>query len=63
MSAARQEGIFSQPRAAGLDMDDLGARMLARKQELVAQFGADGLPSPETRTFTGRDIEKGAPVE
>jgi hypothetical protein len=44
-------------------MDDLGARMLARKQELVAQFGANGLPSPETRTFTGRDIEKGAPVE
>jgi hypothetical protein len=44
-------------------MDDLGARMLARKQELVAQFGADGLPPPETRTFTGRDIEKGAPVE
>ena len=59
----RSEGIFSQARAAGLDMDDLGARMLARKQELMAQFGADGLPSPETRTFTGHDIEKGAPVE
>jgi hypothetical protein len=50
----RSEGIFSQARAAGLDMDDLGARM---------QFVADGLPSPETRTFTGGDIEKGAPVE
>lgn len=58
----RSEGIFSQARAAGLDMDNLGARMLARKQELMAQFGADGLPSPKTRTFTGRDIEKGAPV-
>jgi hemerythrin superfamily protein len=59
----RSEGIFSQARAAGLDMDDLGARMVARKQELMAQFGADGLPSPETRTFTGGDIAKGAPVE
>jgi len=37
--------------------------MLARKQELVAQFGADGLQYSITRTFTGRDIEKGAPVE
>jgi hypothetical protein len=59
----RSEGMFSQARAAGLDIDGLGARMLARKQELMARFKADGLPSPETRTFTGHDLEMGAPVE
>jgi len=59
----RTEGIFSQARAAGLEMDGLGARMLARKQELMARFEADGLPSPETRTFTSHDLEMSAPVE
>ena len=59
----RSEGMFSQARAVGVDMDDLGARMLARKQELMARFEADGLPSPETRTFTGHDLEMSAPIE
>ena len=59
----RSEGIFAQARAAGLDMDALGALMLARKQELMAQFEADGLPYPETRTFTGHDLQKSAPVD
>src|SRR6266403_1361779 len=59
----RTEGIFSQARAAGLEMDGLGARMLARKHEPMARFEADGLPSPETRTFTGHDLEMSAPIE
>ena len=59
----RTKGIFSQARAAGLDIDGLGARMLARKQEMMARFEADGLPSPETRTFTGHDLEMSAPVD
>ena len=59
----RSEGIFAQARAAGLDMDALGARMLSRKQELMAQIEADGLPSPETRTFTGHDVEMSSPVD
>lgn len=48
----RSEGLFAQARAAGLDMDDLGARMQARKQELLAQFKTEGVPPPEMRTFT-----------
>jgi hypothetical protein len=48
----RSEGLFAQARAAGLDMDDLGARMRARKQELLAKFKTDGVPPPELRTFT-----------
>jgi hypothetical protein len=59
----RSEGIIAQARAAGLDLDALGARMLARKEELMAQVEADGLPSPETRTLTGHDLETSAPVD
>jgi len=39
--------MFSQARKAGLDMDALGAEMAARKAELMAQYEATGLPSPE----------------
>ncbi|MBV9523881.1 MAG: hemerythrin domain-containing protein [Alphaproteobacteria bacterium] len=59
----RSEGIFSKARAAGLDIEALGARIAARKKELMARFGADGLPAPETRTFTGHELEAGTPVE
>ncbi len=58
----RSEGLFAQARAAGLDVDALGARMEARKQELTAQFKASGLPSPETRSFMGHDLKQGAPI-
>jgi hemerythrin superfamily protein len=56
-------GLLFQAREAELDMDGLGARMLARKEELMAQFEVGGLPSPETRTFTGHHLEKGSPVD
>jgi hemerythrin superfamily protein len=56
-------GIFSQARAAGLDMDGLGARLAARKKALMAQFATEGIPAPETRTFTGPDLEQSAPVD
>jgi hypothetical protein len=59
----RSDGIFAQARAAGLDIHAVGARILARKRELTAQFDADGLPSPEARTFTGHDLEMGEPVD
>ena len=49
----RSDGIFAQARSAGLDMAEIGARLEARKQELTKQFEADGLPAPETTTFTG----------
>jgi hypothetical protein len=59
----RSEGMFSQARAAGLDMDGLGARMLARKQELMARFETDGLPLPKRGLLPGHDLEMSAPVE
>ena len=57
------EGLFAQARKAGLDMDALGRQMAARKQELLAQIKAGGLPTPETRTFKGAQLEQGEPVE
>ncbi len=57
------EGLFSQARKAGVDMDALGRQMAARKQELLAQIKSGGLPTPETRTFKGAEVELGQPVE
>lgn len=48
----RMEGMFSQARKAGLDMDALGEQLRARKAELVSSYEAGGLPKPETATFT-----------
>lgn len=59
----RSEGLFSQARAAGLDMDVLADQMRARKTDLAARFEADGLPPPETRTFAGHDLVEGEPVD
>lgn len=45
----RVEGMFSQARKAGLDMDALGAEMAARKAELMARYEVDlPLPAPTT---------------
>lgn len=47
----RLEGMFAQARKAGLDMDALGAQLRARKEALLADYQAHGLPRPETRTL------------
>jgi hemerythrin superfamily protein len=47
----RLEGLFSQARAAGLDMDALGEQLAARKQQLKAEIEASGLPMPELKTM------------
>lgn len=46
----RMEGLFAQARQAGLDMDELGDQLAARKQELTAQYEASGIPRPELTT-------------
>lgn len=56
-------GMFSQARATGADMNMLGDRLSARREELKAMFEATGLPTPTTRTMTGAKIDRGAPVE
>jgi hemerythrin superfamily protein len=47
----RVEGMFSQARAAGVDMDALGAELAARKAELIASYQKGGLPKPELTTM------------
>ena len=49
----RLEGLFSQARAAGLDMDALGEQLAARKEELKADIEANGLPAPKLTTMEG----------
>jgi hypothetical protein len=58
----RAEGMFAQARDAGLDMDALGDRMAARKQQLLASIKEKGLPIPETRSFTGHKLRQGVPI-
>jgi len=53
---ARMEGIFSQARHAGLDMDALGDELRARKEPLVADYEAKGLPKPEPKTLTDATV-------
>ena len=49
----RVEGMFAQARKAGLDMDDLGERMAAEKQKLMAEYKTHGLEKPEAPTLPG----------
>jgi hypothetical protein len=56
------EGIFAQARKAEVDMDELGARLAARKEELLAQIKAKGIPAPTTRSFTGHEMSQGQPL-
>ena len=48
----RVEGMFSQARKAGVDMDALGAELAARKAELIASYTKSGLPKPELTTMS-----------
>ena len=52
----RVEGMFAQARKAGLDMDALGEKMAAEKQQLTADYKSGGLPTPEASTFTATAI-------
>ena len=59
----RGEGVFAQAREAGLDMEALGERMAARKEQVLEQFKTSGLPAPKTRAFTGHMLDQSKPVE
>jgi hemerythrin superfamily protein len=48
---ARLEGMFTQARKAGLDMDALGEQLAARKADLEASYDKKNLPKPELATM------------
>ena len=52
----RMEGLFSQARNAGLDMDALGEQLAARKQDLLAEYEANGIPKPELTALEQTDV-------
>lgn len=58
----RSEGLFAQAKAEGLDVDELGERLIARKKELLGEIKRSGLPILETRSFTGHELKQGHPV-
>jgi hypothetical protein len=60
---APSDGVFAQAKAAGVDLDELGQRLAARKEELKSQIEAEGLPTLETRSYTGHELKQGEPVE
>lgn len=53
------DSMFAQARKAGVDMDALGEQLMARKQELMAQAEAGGLPPAEPKTFAGGELAEG----
>jgi hemerythrin superfamily protein len=57
----RAEGLFAEAKEAGLDMDALGEQLMSRKQALMEEFKS-GLPTPQTRSFKGTELEHGEPV-
>ena len=48
----RMEGLFSQARKAGLDMEALGEQLRRRKEMLTTEYKATGTPTPELTTMT-----------
>jgi hemerythrin superfamily protein len=48
----RVEGLFSQARAAGVDMDALGEELATRKAALIASYKKSGTPKPELTTMS-----------
>jgi hypothetical protein len=56
----RVDGMFSQARKAGLDMDALGAQMADEKARLKARYQASGVPAPTTSTLDATAIGQAA---
>lgn len=59
----QRDGIFAQAKKAGVDMMELGAQLSARKVELMKEYKAAGIPTPETRTMRGVELIVGHPIE
>jgi Hemerythrin HHE cation binding domain len=59
----QRDGMFAQAKKAGVDMMELGARLAARKAELTKTYKASGIPTPQTRSMRGVQLDVGYPVE
>ena len=52
----RGKGMFAQARDSDMDLDALGEQMAARKEQLMAEIDAGGLPEPETTSLEKVEI-------
>ena len=52
----RGKGMFAQARDSDIDLDALGEQMAARKEQLMAEIDAGGLPEPETTSLEKVEI-------
>jgi hypothetical protein len=59
----QREGMFAQAKQSDVDLDELGEKMAARKEELKADFKENGIPTPTTRAAKGAKLEYGEPIE
>ena len=59
----QRDGIFAQAKKAGVDMAELGQRLAARKTELMKEYKSSGIPTPQTRSMRGVQLDVGQPVE
>lgn len=59
----QRDGIFAQAKKAGVDMMELGERLAERKAELMKEYNSSGIPTPQTRSMRGVELQVGQPVE
>lgn len=59
----QRDGIFAQAKKAGVDMMELGERLAERKAELMKEYKSSGIPTPQTRSMRGVELQVGQPVE
>jgi hypothetical protein len=52
----QRDNLFQQTRAAEIDLEELGARLAARKRELLAKAETEGLPPAEAATLQHETI-------
>ena len=52
----QRDNLFQQTRAADVDLEALGARLAARKAELLAQAEGEGLPPAEPATLQHEEV-------
>lgn len=54
-------GLFDQTAKSEIDLEEMGARLAQRKQELTDAYKANGVPTPTTRTLKGAEVHHGLP--
>lgn len=52
----QRDNLFQQTRAADIDLEALGARLAARKAELLAKAEGEGLPPAEPATLQHEEV-------